>query len=158
MAISSGAGRVVIPGFGFYCASKFAMEAVAESYHYELAGQGIESCIVEPGAYQTPVFNNSVQAADKARTETYGAANQIPEKVSAALAAAAADAQEIADAVLSIVETAVGQRQLRYRVHPREMGVEAINNVCAAVQSRILGLFGIADETTFTQQRAATAG
>jgi len=24
---------------GFYCASKFALEALAESYHYELAGQ-----------------------------------------------------------------------------------------------------------------------
>lgn len=157
IAISSGAGRVVIPGFGFYCASKFAMEALAESYHYELAGQGIESCIVEPGAYQTPVFNNFVQAADKARTETYGAANQIIDKVNVGLAAAAADAQEVADAVLSIVETPVGQRQLRYRVHPRDMGVDAINNVCTEVQARVLGLFGIASETTFTQQRAATA-
>lgn len=157
MAISSGAGRVVVPGYGFYCASKFAMEALAESYHYELAGQGIESCIVEPGAYQTPVFNNSVQAADKARTGTYGAANQITEKVNAALTAVAGNAQEVADAVLSIVEAPVGQRQLRYRVHPREMGVEDINNVCAEVQSRVLEAFGVAGETTFTQQQAASA-
>jgi NAD(P)-dependent dehydrogenase (short-subunit alcohol dehydrogenase family) len=157
MAISSGAGRVVIPGFGLYCASKFAMEALAESYRYELAGQGIESCIVEPGAYQTPVFNNSVQAADKARTDTYGAANQITEKVSVGLAGAAADPQEVADAVVSIVETPAGQRRLRYRVHPRDMGVDAINNVCAEVQSRVLEAFGIAGETTFTQQQAAGA-
>jgi NAD(P)-dependent dehydrogenase (short-subunit alcohol dehydrogenase family) len=157
MAISSGAGRVVIPGFGLYCASKFAMEALAESYHYELAGQGIESCIVEPGAYQTPVFNNVVQAADKARTDTYGAANQITEKVNAGLTTAAADPQEVADAVLSIVEAPVGERRLRYRVHPRDMGVDAINNVCAEVQSRVLEAFGIAPETTFTQQQAASA-
>ena len=43
--VSSGAGRLVVPGFGFYCASKFAMEAMAEAYHYELAGQGIESAV-----------------------------------------------------------------------------------------------------------------
>ena len=54
------------------------MEALAESYHYELAGQGIESSVIEPGAYQTAVFGNMVTAADHARTETYGAAAQIP--------------------------------------------------------------------------------
>jgi NAD(P)-dependent dehydrogenase (short-subunit alcohol dehydrogenase family) len=157
VAISSVAGRVVAPSFGVYCASKFAMEALAESYYYELAGQGIESCIVEPGAYQTPVFNNSVQAADRTRMETYGAANQIVEKVNVALAAAAADPQEVADAVLSIVETPAGQRRLRYHVHPQDIGVDAINTVCAEVQSRVLHGLGIASETTFTQQQAAGA-
>src|SRR5205814_2762622 len=67
MHISSGAGRVVLPSVGFYCASKFALEALAEAYSYELAGQGIESVIVEPGQYETPVFWNTVMAADKAR-------------------------------------------------------------------------------------------
>src|SRR5258708_11862641 len=37
--ISSGAGRVVLPSGGFYCASKFALEALAEAYSYELAAQ-----------------------------------------------------------------------------------------------------------------------
>ena len=64
MHISSGAGRVVIPAMSLYCASKFAMEALAESYRYELAGQGIDSVVVEPGAYQTPVFGNIVTAAE----------------------------------------------------------------------------------------------
>jgi NAD(P)-dependent dehydrogenase (short-subunit alcohol dehydrogenase family) len=49
--VSSGAGRVVLPSVGFYCASKFALEALAEAYSYELAAQGIESVIVEPGQY-----------------------------------------------------------------------------------------------------------
>jgi len=78
MHISSGAGRVVLPGVGFYCASKFALEALAEAYSYELAAQGIESVIVQPGAYETPVFGNSVTAADEARTNTYGAVKEIP--------------------------------------------------------------------------------
>ncbi len=46
--ISSQAGRVVIPGFGMYGASKFALEAMVESYQYELAGEGIESISVQP--------------------------------------------------------------------------------------------------------------
>src|SRR5467141_5257983 len=77
--VSSGAGRVVLPSFGFYCASKFALEALAESYRYELAAQGIESVILEPGQYETPIFGNIVTGADEARTNTYGAAvQQIP--------------------------------------------------------------------------------
>src|SRR6266851_5545767 len=102
MHISSGAGRVVLPSGGFYCASKFALEALAEAYSYELAAQGIESVIVEPGAYETPVFGNTVTAADEARTNTYGAVKEIPAKLNAALSSNAGNAQEVADAVLRI--------------------------------------------------------
>ena len=108
MHISSGAGRVVIPSFGFYCASKFALEAFAETYHYELAGQGIDSVIVEPGAYETPIFSKIVVGSDTARTETYGAANQISSKMDNVLASSAGNAQDLADAVLHIVETPAG--------------------------------------------------
>jgi NAD(P)-dependent dehydrogenase (short-subunit alcohol dehydrogenase family) len=155
--ISSGAGRVVVPSFAFYCASKFAMEALAESYHYELASQGIESVIVEPGAYQTPVFGNIVMAADQARTETYGVANQIAPKVNAALTAAAGNAQELADAVLQIVETPAGQRKLRYRVSAASLGVDEINALSESVQTRMLELFGLTADTAFVQSSAAGA-
>jgi NAD(P)-dependent dehydrogenase (short-subunit alcohol dehydrogenase family) len=153
--ISSGAGRLVIPGFGFYCATKFAMEALGEAYHYELAGQGIESSIVQPGAYQTAVFGNFVIAADKARTDTYGAANQIADKLGVALTSTAGNAQEVADAVLRIVETPAGQRQLRYRVSPASIGVDEINALCAGVQARMLEAFGLSADTTFVQRSAA---
>src|SRR5947199_377342 len=83
--VSSGAGRVILPSAGFYCASKFALEALAEAYSYELAAQGIESVIVEPGQYETPIFGNTVTGADVARTDTYGAVKEIPAKLSAAL-------------------------------------------------------------------------
>lgn len=155
--VSSAAGRIVLPANGFYCASKFAMEALAEAYHYELAQQGIDSCIVEPGAYQTPVFSNLVEAADHARAATYGAANEIGRKIAAGLSAAAADPQEVADVVLSIVEAPAGQRKLRYPVHPSDMGLDAINDVCAQVQERALQMFGITGDTTFVQSSAAGA-
>jgi NAD(P)-dependent dehydrogenase (short-subunit alcohol dehydrogenase family) len=155
--ISSGAGRLVVPGFGFYCATKFAMEALGEAYHYELAGQGIESSIVEPGAYQTAVFGNFVIAADKARTDTYGAANQIADKVGAALTSTAGNAQEVSDAVLRIVQTPAGQRQLRYRVSASSLGVDEINALCANTQAHMLGAFGLSDATTFVQRSAAAS-
>src|SRR5258706_12526507 len=113
MHISSGAARLVLPSAGFYCASKFALEALAEPTSYELAPQGIESVTVEPGAYETPVFGNTVTAADEARTNTYGAVKEIPAKINAALLSTAGNAQEVADAVLQIIETPAGLKQLR---------------------------------------------
>jgi NAD(P)-dependent dehydrogenase (short-subunit alcohol dehydrogenase family) len=157
MHISSGAGRVVIPAFSLYTASKFAMEALAETYRYELASQGIESVVVEPGAYQTPVFSNIVAATDSSRTDTYGIANHIPTKMNALMTGAAGNAQEVADAVLRIIETPVGQKKLRYRVSQSDLGVDEINATTERVQSRLLEMFGLAAETSFVQRDAAGA-
>ena len=66
--ISSGAGRVGIPGLGFYSATEFALEA----YRHELASQGIESAIVEPSAFFTPLFQKQEEAGDTLRSSSYG--------------------------------------------------------------------------------------
>jgi len=154
MHISSGAGRVVLPSAGFYCASKFALEALAEAYSYELAAQGIESVIVEPGQYETPVFGNTVMAADEARTDTYGAAKEIPAKVSTALSSTAGNAQEVADAVLRIIETPAGEKQLRYFVSPQDFGLNEINALAKQVQTSVLEAFGLAADTKFLKSSA----
>src|SRR6266853_576159 len=154
MHISSGAGRVVLPSGGFYCASKFALEALAESYHYELAAQGIESVIVEPGPYETPVFGNTVTAADEARTNTYGAVKEIPAKINAALLSAAGNAQEVADAILQIIETPAGEKQLRYLVSPESFGVDQINALSKQVQANLLEAFGLTADIRFLKGKA----
>jgi NAD(P)-dependent dehydrogenase (short-subunit alcohol dehydrogenase family) len=153
MHISSGAGRVVLPSAGFYCASKFALEALAEAYGYELAAQGIESVIVEPGQYETPVFGNTVTAADEGRTSTYGAVKEIPAKINAALSSTAGDAQEVADAVLRIIETPAGEKQLRYFVSPQNFGVDEINALSKQVQASVLEAFGITADTKFVKSK-----
>jgi len=155
--VSSVGGRMVVPGFAFYCASKFALEAMAETYHYELAGQGIESCLLEPGAYQTAVFENRVTAADHARTSTYGPVAAMPEKIAAVLSSSAANAQDVADLVLRIVETPAGQRQLRYLITANPTGVDEINSVSAKVQAAIVENFGLQDATRFNSQSASSA-
>jgi NAD(P)-dependent dehydrogenase (short-subunit alcohol dehydrogenase family) len=154
MHISSGAGRVVLPSMGLYCASKFALEALAEAYNYELAAQGIESVIVEPGQYETPIFGNTVAAADEARTSTYGTVKEFPDKVNAALSSTAGNAQEVADTVLRIIETPAGERQLRYFVSPQNFGVDEINALSKQVQANVLEAFGLAAETKFLKGKA----
>jgi NAD(P)-dependent dehydrogenase (short-subunit alcohol dehydrogenase family) len=153
--ISSGAGRVILPSGGFYCASKFALEALAEAYSYELAAQGIESVIVEPGQYETPVFGNTVTAADQARTNTYGAAKEFAAKINGALSSTAGNAQDVADAVLRIIETPAGERQLRYFVSPQNFGVDEINALSRQVQANVLEAFGLAADTKFLKGKAA---
>jgi NAD(P)-dependent dehydrogenase (short-subunit alcohol dehydrogenase family) len=153
--VSSGAGRLVIPTFSFYCASKFAMESLAEAYHYELAPQGIDSSIVEPGAYQTSVFGNIVTAADQSRTNTYGVANEIAAKINGLLTTTAGNPQEVADAVLRILETPAGERKLRYRISPADLGVDEINDLCEQVQARLFEGFGIAANTAFAKRSTA---
>jgi NAD(P)-dependent dehydrogenase (short-subunit alcohol dehydrogenase family) len=154
MHISSGAGRVVLPSMGLYCASKFALEALAEAYNYELAAQGIESVIVEPGQYETPIFGNTVPAADEARTNTYGAVKQFPDKINAALSSTAGNAQEVADTILRIIETPAGERQLRYFVSPQNFGVDEINALSKQVQANVLEAFGLAADTKFLKGKA----
>src|ERR1700719_3266628 len=154
MHISSVAGRVVLPSTGFYCASKFALEALAEAYSYELGAQGIESVIVQPGAYETPVFGNTVTAADEGRSSTYGAVRELPAKINAALSSGAGNAQEVADAVLRIIETPAGEKQLRYSVSPRKFGVDEINALSKQVQANVLEAFGLAADTKFLKGKA----
>jgi len=154
MHISSGAGRVVLPGVGFYCASKFALEALAEAYSYELAAQGIESVIVEPGQYETAIFGNTVTASDEARIATYGAAKEIPAKVNTALSSTAGNAQEVADTILHIIETPAGEKKLRYFVSPQNFGVEEINALTKQVQANVLEGFGLAADTKFLKGKA----
>ena len=155
--VSSGAGRVVLPSAGFYCASKFALEALAEAYSYELAAQGIESVILEPGQYETPVFGNTVTAADEARTNTYGAVKEIPAKINAALSSTAGNAQEVAEAVLRIIETPAGEKQLRYFVGPQDFGLNEINALSKRVQTSMLEAFGLAADTKFLKGKAVGA-
>jgi len=155
--VSSGAGRVVVPSAGFYCASKFALEALAEAYSYELAGQGIESVILQPGQYETPVFGNTVKAADEARTDTYGAAREIPAKINGALSSTAGNAQDVADVVLRIIETPAGEKQLRYFIGPQDFGLNQINALSKQVQTSVLEAMGIADDTKFRKGKAVGA-
>jgi NAD(P)-dependent dehydrogenase (short-subunit alcohol dehydrogenase family) len=54
--MSSVGGQTSAPGFGAYCATKFALEGLTQALHDEVAGFGIRTLIVEPGAFRTGLF------------------------------------------------------------------------------------------------------
>lgn len=51
--ISSISGRWAMPGSGWYCASKFAVEALSDSLRLELRSFGLEVVVIEPGLIAT---------------------------------------------------------------------------------------------------------
>src|SRR5438270_6051040 len=51
--ISSVGGKVVLPTYGAYAGSKFALEAVSDSLRREVSSQGVKVVVVEPGAVKT---------------------------------------------------------------------------------------------------------
>jgi NAD(P)-dependent dehydrogenase (short-subunit alcohol dehydrogenase family) len=51
--LSSMGGQLSLPGFGAYCAAKFALEGLSEALAAEVAPFGIQVLIVEPGAFRT---------------------------------------------------------------------------------------------------------
>jgi NAD(P)-dependent dehydrogenase (short-subunit alcohol dehydrogenase family) len=54
--MSSVGGQVTAPGFGAYCATKFALEGLSETLQAEVADFGVHTLIVEPGAFRTGLF------------------------------------------------------------------------------------------------------
>ncbi|MGA9659819.1 MAG: SDR family oxidoreductase, partial [Asticcacaulis sp.] len=67
--MSSQSGRLIYPGLGQYCPTKFAIEAMSESLAYEVAPFGIDITIIQPGGYPTEFWRNreTYTAALKAR-------------------------------------------------------------------------------------------
>src|SRR6516162_7991823 len=79
--VSSGAGRAVVPGCAVYCASKFALEAVADAYRFELSTFGIDSLLVEPGIHRTPILEKFLAPADQNRVAEYGSTAEAVARV-----------------------------------------------------------------------------
>ncbi len=60
---SSVLGLIAAPYRGAYCATKFALEALADTMRLELAGSGIRVVLIEPGPIETRFLENAMAAA-----------------------------------------------------------------------------------------------
>ena len=63
--VGSIGGRSALPFLGAYAASKFALEAIADSLRVELAPFGIHVSIVEPGTIATPMWTKRQRSVDE---------------------------------------------------------------------------------------------
>ncbi len=115
LQIGSIAGRLGMPFLGLYGATKFALEGLTESYHYELAPFGIDAAILEPGTFPTTISANRQVAADAERLALYQAAmNAFTAPFYAEnRSATPPDPQEVADAIAQVIAQPAGKRPLR---------------------------------------------
>ncbi|MEO0997163.1 MAG: SDR family oxidoreductase [Pseudomonadota bacterium] len=140
--LSSTAGRLAIPFFGVYCASKWALEAYAESLHYELQAFGVESVLVEPGGHATDLIKQPPAPADRMRVDGYGSTAEGPQRMIGmfetmfAAGEPVTDAQNVADKLVELVEQP-GPRPIR-TVVGNDMGLVSINRDTAPVQSELV--------------------
>ena len=147
--VSSGAGRVTVPAMAAYCASKYALEAVADAYRYELLPYGIESVLVEPGIYRTPIFDHLVAPADGGRVADYGEQGDYARRVLGTFQAVigAVDApgsEEVAEAFVRLVEMPAGTRPFRTVVSPPiEQLLEPYNTAAEDLRPVVAQIFNV---------------
>jgi NAD(P)-dependent dehydrogenase (short-subunit alcohol dehydrogenase family) len=147
--ISSTMGRLTAPFNGVYCGSKWALEAMAESYRYELKQTGVEVSIVQPGVFKTGIVTSMVAGADSERARGYGL-ESVSSKLQEMIAAmhngpGASDPEEVARAVVALVEAPEGTRPLRVVVDPSGggAGTEALNKAAGEIQRGLLTALGM---------------
>lgn len=160
--VSSGAGRVTVPAMAAYCASKFALESIADAYRFELLPFGIDSVLVEPGIYRTPIFDRLMRPADAQRVTDYGDSAQYANRVlgvfqSAISAPGAPGSEEVAEAFVRLIETDRARRPFRTVVSaPIEQLLAPYNEAAETLRPIVAQIFNV-PELAELQQAATSA-
>jgi len=147
--VSSAAGRFVIPCMAAYCASKFALEALADAYRFELSPFGIDSVLVEPGIHRTPMLEKFLAPADHARVRDYGAAAEYAARVRGRFDAANSfpetpGPEDVVKAFIGLIETPVGERPFRTVPTPAlQPRLELYNAVAAEMRQTTAQMYGV---------------
>lgn len=99
--VSSIAGRVGSPYSGAYSASKFGLEGMSESLHFEVSTAGIRVHLIEPGRFATGFQNKIVRPDSWTGSEHEARAHRFREALTAGDGdGPPADPQDVADAIV----------------------------------------------------------
>ena len=145
--IGSILGRVTFPFFGLYGASKYAVEALTDSYRYELSQLGVDVVLVQPSAYPTNMYGSAQQPTDKVRAEAYGEIGAIPGKMFATFmeifhSKNAPNPHDVPDAIAKLVSQARGSRPARVVVG-EPYGSDVVNRLTEPVQAQVIKGLGL---------------
>lgn len=147
LGISSILGHVAMPLIGFYCASKWAFEALHESLAQEIKPFGIKVTLVEPGAYATE-FGSPASLKIAPGTDVYAG---LRERVfSHLLTSERGDPRATPEALLKMVDAE--DPPLRFI-----LGSTGLPMVRAAYADRISAWEAWADVSNSAQGRSAAA-
>jgi NAD(P)-dependent dehydrogenase (short-subunit alcohol dehydrogenase family) len=142
-------GRVTIPFFGLYGASKYAVEAMTDSYRYELSQLGVDVVLVQPSAYPTNMYAAAQQPANEEIAKTYGEIAEVPGKILKTFVTLfqgknAPNPQDVATAIDKLVSMPAGGRPDRVVVG-LPFGSDAVNSAVAPIQNELIDNLGLAE-------------
>ncbi|MCK0128435.1 SDR family oxidoreductase [Erythrobacter sp. F6033] len=144
--VSSQLGRVIVPAYGQYSPTKFALEAMSEGLAYELVPHGIEVTVIQPGGYPTMIWKNSNEnslallgRAEEKHTAGYTA---LIEQLGNRTGGGSTDPMDVPRAMAEVIAMPAGTRPLRRAVHPGAKPQLPINDLTAKVQVGWLGESG----------------
>lgn len=141
--ISSQLGRLIIPGFGMYSATKFALEAMSEQMAYELVPHGVDVTIIQPGGYPTKIWsnnnNNSGPLKDRTSEDLLAAYPALTAGMGQRTGGGSTDPMDVPRAIAEIIAMPKGTRPLRKAVHPVARPQEPLNDAAAQAQIAMLG-------------------
>lgn len=144
-------GRITLPFFGLYGASKYAVEAMTDSYRYELSQLGVDVVLVQPSAYPTNMYAAAQKPADGGLAKSYGETGEVPGKILKTFMTLfqgenAPNPQDVATAIDKIVATPAGRRPHRLVVG-LPFGSDAVNAAVAPIQHGVIESLGLGDLT-----------
>ena len=139
---SSIAGRVSVPFFGTYCATKHALEAYSQSLRYEVSPFGIDIALVEPGPFPSNLLAAGKPPARADVLASYGDLRDVPTAMLEGFADMLAsdqapDPQLVVDTYLSLADAAPGKRPTR-TVVGITWGVDEVNAFTQPRQDALL--------------------
>lgn len=152
--IGSVLGRVTFPFFGLYGASKFAVEALTDSFRYEVSQLGIDVVLVQPSAYPTQLYSSATAPADLGRAAEYGEVGDIPRAMFQNFttmfeSSDAPNLHEISEAISALIDTRKGTRPTRIVVGA-SFGADTLNDATAPVQAVAVKNLGLDHLETVT--------
>lgn len=147
ITLGSIVGRVTFPFFGTYGATKFALEALTDSLRYEVSQLGIDIVLVQPSAYPTNIFANTILPEDTARVAEYGEIGEIPANMLKSFDGMlsgpdAPNPHDVAAAIAALVAQPKGQRPERVVVGS-SFGADVLNAQTAPVQRQVIEGLGM---------------
>lgn len=154
--IGSILGRVTIPFLGLYGASKHAVEALTESYRYELSQLGIDVVLVQPSAYPTKLYTSLQAASDTGRSEGYGEVSTLPGSFNEYIQGLFSgdnppNPHDVPEALLQLIATPDGERPNRVVVGA-PFGASEVNAAVQPIQGSMISSIGFEALTTLKVQ------
>ena len=103
--VTSMGGVITMPGIGYYCGSKFALQGISEVMRAEMAPFGVHVTTLCPGSFRTDWAGRSMVRTERSITDYDGLFDPIRKARQAVSGKQLGDPAKLAAAVLELIES-----------------------------------------------------